>query len=119
MERLTQNLRFALRLLLKTRSFAILATVMLGLGIGMNTVIFSVINELLFRPLPIRNPDEIMALVLVDRRDQRVAQNIPFLIYLEYSDYSLPLFEVICYAPIDGNLRQDPQLHPIRLRIIS
>src|SRR5437867_8632900 len=54
------DLRFALRQLLKTPGFTLLALLTLALGIGLNTAIFSLINDLFLRGLPFREPGRVL-----------------------------------------------------------
>jgi putative ABC transport system permease protein len=56
------DLKYALRMLIKAPVFAVIAIVTLALGIGANSAIFSVIDTVLLRPLPFKNPDEIVML---------------------------------------------------------
>jgi putative ABC transport system permease protein len=56
------DLRFALQQLLKSPAFTLLAVLTLALGIGMNTAIFSLINDLFLKGLPFQKPDELVIL---------------------------------------------------------
>src|SRR5437764_14691721 len=54
------DLRFALRQLLKTPGFTLLVLLTLALGIGLNTSIFSLINDLFLRGLPFKDPERVV-----------------------------------------------------------
>ena len=62
METLRQDVRYAIRQLRKNRGFTVVAVATLALGIGVNTVIFSVINGVLLSPLPFHHPEQIVTL---------------------------------------------------------
>jgi len=62
MQTLWQDLRYGARMLLRKRYFTIVAVITLGLGIGANTTMFSVINGMLLRPLPFKDPERLVHL---------------------------------------------------------
>jgi predicted permease len=66
LETLWQDLRYGLRMMLKNPSFTTIAVLTLALGIGANTAIFSVVNVLLFKPLPYPDSERLMELYRVN-----------------------------------------------------
>ncbi len=61
LDRLVQDLRFGARSLLRDPGFALVAILTLGLGVGVTTAMFTVVNGVLFRPLPFFEPDRLVA----------------------------------------------------------
>ena len=67
------DLRFALRQLLKSPGFTLLALITLALGIGLNTAIFSLINDLFLRGLPFKEPSRVVHL-FAGEKDQAAGE---------------------------------------------
>lgn len=85
MFRLLPDVRYALRLLLKSPGFTAIAILTLTLGIGANTAIFTVVNAVLLRPLPFRDPAH---LVLVIEKSKYPTITVSYQNYLDWRDQS-------------------------------
>src|SRR5689334_2962812 len=60
MKQLRADFRYGLRMMMKSKLFSIIAVLTLGIGIGANSTIFSVVYGVLLRPLPFKNPERLM-----------------------------------------------------------
>src|SRR5690242_8747671 len=102
MRTLTQDLRYAVRMLLRAPGFTLVAVLTLGLGIGAATAIFSIVNGVLVRPLSYREPSRVMNFWV----DFGVgAQSLPAMNPGDFKDYQqrTQLFESIAAAS-GGNI---------------
>jgi putative ABC transport system permease protein len=82
MRGLTQDLRHTIRLLVKSPGFTLVAVLTLAIGIGVNTTVFSVINGMLLRPLPVRHTEQITVLAA----QQQGSEDFQAFSYPDYQD---------------------------------
>src|SRR5262245_13453541 len=80
---ISHDVRFALRLMQKSPGFTAVAVISLALGIGANTAIFSLINAIMLRQMPVERPDQLVEFIQkrlgYDRNDD----------YMEWSSYAV------------------------------
>ncbi len=72
-----QDIRFALRVFLKNRGFTAIAVLSLAFGIGANTAIFTLIDTVLLKSLPVRAPEELAAIGIGNPDDPNTSFNYP------------------------------------------
>ena len=111
METLRQDLRYAVRMILKSPVLSGLAILSLGLGIGANTTIFSVTNALLLQSVPVAEPDRLLAVYTTDRKNPGFGP----LSHLNWKDYAKDgeVFEGVLgydWTPMSLNTGGEPQV---------
>jgi predicted permease len=108
-----RDLTYALRLARKSPGFTILALVCLALGIGVNTAVFSMLNFLFFRPLPVEAPDR---LVVLGREGQQL---ISWPEYRDLRDRTQLLTGMAASNPTESSLDFDGETHPVAAEAVS
>lgn len=99
---LSQNLRYAVRTLLKSPGFTLVAVLTLAIGIGANTAIFSVVNGVLLKPLPFAEPEE-LAMVWGTYPDfGRTSTSLPD--FRDYREESTTFSRLSAFAFTSANL---------------
>src|SRR5262249_44268384 len=106
---LMNDLRLALRGLRRSPLFTTVAILSLALGIGANTAIFTLLDQLLLRHLPVRNPDE---LVMLYQTGAHMGSNMgprmhSYPIYQDSQTRAEPLSEVLCRRLVPASVSVD------------
>jgi len=115
------DLRFAVRGLVRSPLFSIVAILSLALGIGANTAIFTLIDQILLRKLPVKSPDE---LVMLYQQGAHNGSNVgmrmhSYPIYQEYQKRAEPLAEVICRRLVEASVSIDNQTERLEAEMVS
>ena len=92
------DLKYALRMLVKSPGFTVIAILTLALGIGANSAIFSVIDSVLLRPLPFPNPNQLVAVwsQMVRENSEKETESVPD--YVDLRDQSQTLSALAAYT---------------------
>jgi putative ABC transport system permease protein len=117
---LIRDVRLATRQLRRTRGFAVVAILMLTLGIGASLAVFSVADILLLRPLPFRDAANLFALWERPPRTARwKRQTVPYALYLEWKRNLNTFEEISGFAGRDVTLVADGRPQLVRGDIVS
>jgi len=106
---LLQDVRFATRILLKDRWFTFAAVVALALGIGVNAMVFTIVNAVLLRGLPFHEPERIMVL-WTENRPAHVSRNgVSFEDFQDWRDQSHSFSQLLAQNDANVNVSDDDQ----------
>jgi predicted permease len=117
----TRDIRLAIRGLVRSPLFTVVAILSLGLGIGANTAIFTLIDQILLRTLPVANPDELVMLYQEGPHNgSNMGQRMhSYPIYQEYQKRAEPLGEVACRRLIATSVSVDNQTERLEAEMVS
>lgn len=102
LDTLIRDLHFGLRMLSKSPGFTAIALLTLALGIGANTVIFSIVNAVLLRPLPFPEPDRLVAVYTYTAADGNESFSYPD--FLDWQRENRSFAYLATYRPMDFTL---------------
>ncbi|MGD0226861.1 MAG: ABC transporter permease [Terriglobia bacterium] len=141
LENTLQDVRYGLRILVKNPGFTTVAVLTLGLGIGANIAVFSVVNTILLRPLPFRAPQQLTwlagnngegglsdqtyrvdVLEEIQRHSQSFQEMTAYVPYYDYSDFKLTGFgepKPVFGVWVAGNFFQTLGIQPALGRLFT
>ena len=118
---LVREVRHSLRAMRRNPLFASVAILSLALGIGANTAIFTLMDQLMLRKLPIRNPEQLVVLYQTGTHNGsnmgRWMHSYP--IYQDYQQKAAPLSEVLCRRLISASIGVDNQTERVDAEMVS
>src|SRR6187549_448685 len=115
------DLRFAVRSLRRSPLFSIVAILSLALGIGANTAIFTLIDQVLLRKLPVSHPEQ---LVMLFQRGPHNGSNMggrmhSYPLYQDLQQRAEPLAEVLCRRLAAASVSIDNQTERVEAELVS
>jgi predicted permease len=120
-ETILQDLRYSLRTLRRDAGFALFTTLIIGLGVGASATVFSVVNGLLLRPLPLKNPESLVWIAnKVDTEDNMSGRTVQVVPMVALRDRNKSFEDIAAffafYSP--GDVRMAGQGEPERLTAV-
>src|SRR4051812_3629644 len=118
MSELLRDLRFGARLLLRSPVFAATCILLLGIGISANTLIFSVVDALLLKTLPVSRPQDLVRIVEVHPNDF-VTWDLAYGLHQSLAAGTSTISEVLCQSDLDVLFSDGPVVERVRVDMVS
>src|SRR5215470_13848850 len=118
---LRRDLNYAFRALRRSPGFTLIAVLTLALGIGANTAIFTLLDQILLRLLPVKNPHE---LVLLTMRGRHYGSNwggnaISYPMYRDFAAHNDVFTDMFCRFPYSGSLSFNGRAERVDFELVS
>jgi predicted permease len=119
MNDLWQDVKYGARMLAKSPGFTAIAVVTLALGIGLNAAVFSVVNAVLVRPLPVHSPHELAG--IYNHEPNEFMSHVPmsYLDYTDLRDQNKSFSGVVAYALTPFAFEKGEETHPVIGEFVS
>src|SRR5688572_17486338 len=113
------EIRFAVRQLLRNPGFTAAAALTLALGIGVNLALFALLNDLFLKPKPVTKPDELWTVQSADARGEHIYANLCRPYYEALRSHPLLTNRLVAYAPIYPKLRTREGKEHVAAELVS
>src|SRR5262249_31666232 len=117
LEQLGQDLRYGLRMLRRSPGFTVVAVLSLALGIGANSAVFSLIDALLLKHLPIKEPEQLYLIAHTGERGIDESNNFP--LFEQMRDYSQSFLGLIAFNPNQWKVTVDDQTEVVYGQVVT
>src|SRR5262249_51046915 len=118
MQTFWQDLRYGARMLIKNPGFTAVAALVLALGIGANTAIFSLIYAVLLKMLPVESPEQLVALTNVTSAGER-RPSFSYPMFHDLRERSQVFAEIFAYDGLALNLSEGNQTERVSGQLVS
>ena len=121
LETFLEDLRFAARTLRKSPGFPAVAILTLALGIGANTAIFTLLDQILLRSLPVKDPQQLVLLDLVghDYGNSSGDSVLSYPLYRDFEERNEVFSGMFCHRFTSASLSFGGQAEPVRIELVS
>jgi predicted permease len=119
MQTLMQDLRYGARMLVKQPGFTLIAILTLALGIGANTAIFSLVDKLLLRSLPVSDPHQLVLLTAESVNPKFLNNIFSYPDYVDYRDQNQVLSGLLAFNQGNFKMGTGEQREKISLELVS
>ena len=118
-EETCRDLRYAARILIKEPGFTLVAVIMLALGTGANTAIFTLVDKLLIRPLQVEHPEDLVTVKAQSLNPYFMNTIFSYPDYRDYRDLNQVMSGMVAYAERDGVLGSGESPLKVSISLVS